>query len=134
MQQGLVVRTDFSQAYDLVHHNYFVAFFHIGLPVSLIFLLISMFKAQFIWAVGMGSKRSCSPPNPKSNKGTPSPQRSLKWFVTCLYMRCRQCRRTYMFFFTWTTSCCTSLSVHNQCVDSYPGFLSTSDSLVRLWG
>ena len=55
MRQGLVVSIDFSKAYDSVHHNYFVAFFlHIGLPVSLISLLMTMFKAQFIFAVGRG--------------------------------------------------------------------------------
>ena len=48
-----MVSVDFSKAYDSVHHNYFVAFFlHIGLPIPLVSLLMSIFKAQFIFAVG----------------------------------------------------------------------------------
>ena len=50
-----MVSVDFSKAYDSVYHNYFVAFFlHIGPPIPLISLLMSMFKAQFIFAVGRG--------------------------------------------------------------------------------
>ena len=48
MPQGLMVSLDFSKAYDTVHHNYFVAFFlHVSLPIPLISMLMTMFKAQF---------------------------------------------------------------------------------------
>ena len=82
MQQGVVVSIDFSKASTtIVHHNYFVAFFlHIGLPVSLISLLMTMFKAPFDFAVGRGVvKEVAITANPVSNKGSSSPPRPSSW-------------------------------------------------------
>ena len=65
MPQGLMVSLDFSKGNFTVHHNYFVAFFlHVGLPIPLISMLMTMFKAQFIFAVGRGGgqRSRCLPP------------------------------------------------------------------------
>ena len=73
-----MVSLDFSKAYDTVHHNYFMAFFlHVGWPIPLTSLLMTIFKAQVIFAVGGWSKKSPSPPNPASSKETPPPRRYL---------------------------------------------------------
>ena len=73
MQQGLMVSLDFSKAYDTVHHNYFIAFFlHVGLPIPLISLLMTMFKAQFVFAMGRGVvKEVLVPPQSRVKQGDP---------------------------------------------------------------
>ena len=72
-----------------MHHNYFVAsFIHVGLPIPLISMLMTMFKAQFIFAVGRGGgqRSRCLPPNPVLSKETPSLQQYLRWYAPSLCM------------------------------------------------
>ena len=63
----------------MVHHNYFVAFFlHVGLPIPLISLPMTMFKAQFIFAVGKGVvKEVAISPESGVKQGDPLSQRYL---------------------------------------------------------
>ena len=55
MEEGLFVSIDFSKAFDPIHHNYFRAFFsYLGLPVTMIALLLSMLTSPFAFGVGKG--------------------------------------------------------------------------------
>ena len=55
MQQGPVISIDSVKAYDLVHHNYMTAFFlHMALQIPMIALLMFIFKALFVFALGKG--------------------------------------------------------------------------------
>ena len=49
---GIFVSVDFSKAYDSVLHNYLVAFFLYIAPPPPISLLMSMFRAPLLFAVG----------------------------------------------------------------------------------
>ena len=55
MNQGVFLSMDFSKAYDSVFHSYLDGFFrYIALPPAMTALLISMFKAPLVFAVGRG--------------------------------------------------------------------------------
>ena len=61
MRQGLVISIDFAKAYDSIHHNYMAVFFlHLALPIPLIALLMFIFKAPFVFAVGRGVVKEVS--------------------------------------------------------------------------
>ena len=61
MRYGLVISIGFAKAYDSIHHNYMAAFFlNLALPIPLIALLMFIFKAPFVFAVGRGVVKEVS--------------------------------------------------------------------------
>ena len=55
MDQGIFLSVDFSKAYDSVFHSYLEAVFrYIALPPTLTAVLMSMFRAPLLFAVGQG--------------------------------------------------------------------------------
>ena len=110
MPQGLMVSFNFSKAYDTVHYNHFVAFFlHVGLPILLIALLMTMFKAQFIFAVGRGMVNEVAvSPQSGVKQGAAFSPAIFVMVCSIIVHALRAIFPRYRWFFMQTTSCCTS--------------------------
>ena len=138
MQQWLMASLDLSKACDRVHYNYFVAFsLHVGLPIPLISVLVTIFKAQFVFAVGTGGGQRSRrlPPIRRQARRPPLPSDICNGML-----HHRTCPENDIPTNTHTLLCTRPPAVHPppppppaQRVPSSPSYLSSSGSLAYLW-